>query len=81
MFVEEARLTSTFDGPFQFVIGASTQPSSRGGLQLSLVIGFPPGRGPDRASDQYYQKQYTYQDSTELAGFGELTYRSRRVSG
>ncbi|MGJ3628459.1 hypothetical protein AB5I41_18725 [Sphingomonas sp. MMS24-JH45] len=34
-----------------------------------------------RAAGPIYQKQYTYQVNEELAGFGELTYRSRRASG
>jgi outer membrane receptor protein involved in Fe transport len=76
VFVEEARLASAFDGPLQFVIGGFYlnrrrdvdyfYRSSLPFLEAAGITGLP---------DQYYQKQYTHQKSTELAGFGELTYR------
>lgn len=76
VFVEEARLTSTLDGPFQFVIGGFYLNRHREvDYNYRSSLAFLQARGLTGLPDQYYQKQYTYQDSSELAGFGELTYR------
>jgi len=76
VFVQETRLVSSFDGPFQFTVGGFYlnrrrdvdyfYRSSLEFLEERNITGLP---------DQYYQKQYTHQISEELAGFGELTYR------
>ncbi|TFI57725.1 TonB-dependent receptor [Sphingomonas parva] len=76
VFVQETRLASSLDGPFQFVVGGFYlhrrrdvdyfYRSSPEFLAARNLTGLP---------DQYYQKQFTHQISEELAGFGELTYR------
>jgi iron complex outermembrane receptor protein len=73
--VEETRLVSDSDGPFEWVIGGfflgrhNNVPllfrSSLPYLAAHDITGLP---------DQYFEKDYTYTDSRELAGFGDLTY-------
>lgn len=76
VFVQETRLASSLEGPFQFVVGGFYLHRRRDVdyfyrstlefLQARRITGLP---------DQYYQKQYTHSLSEEIAGFGELTYR------
>ncbi len=76
VFVQETRLASTLGGNFEFVLGGFYlnrrrdtdffYRSSPEFLAARRITGLP---------DQYYQKQFTHQKSSELAGFGELTYR------
>ena len=74
--VQETRLVSSLDGPFQFVIGSYYLNRRRDVDYLYRSSPqFLAARGLTGLPDQYYQKQYTYSTSEELAGFGELTYR------
>ncbi len=76
VFVQETRLASTLDGPLQFVVGGFYlnrrrdvdffYRSNPAFLAARRLTGLP---------DQYFQKQFTYSKSEELAAFGELTYR------
>lgn len=74
--VQETRLVSSLDGPFQFVLGSYYLNRRRDVDYLYRSSPqFLAARGLTGLPDQYYQKQYTYSTSEELAGFGELTYR------
>jgi iron complex outermembrane recepter protein len=74
-FVEEARLASDPGGKFDWVIGLfdlnrrihidSFERSSIGFLQAAGITGL---------SNQFFSADYTHTDSSELAGFGDLTY-------
>ncbi|MES2445349.1 MAG: TonB-dependent receptor [Pseudomonadota bacterium] len=76
VFVQETRLASTLDGPFQFVIGGFYLNRRRDvDYFYRSSTAFLTARGITGLPDQYYQKQYTHFVSEELAGFGELTYR------
>ncbi|WP_313538587.1 TonB-dependent receptor [Sphingomonas sp.] len=76
VFVQEARLASTLDGPFQFVVGGFYLHRRRDvDYFYRSSLAFLAARGLTGLPDQYYQKQYTHQINEELAGFGELTYR------
>lgn len=76
VFVQESRLVSSLDGPFQFVLGGFYLHRRRDvDYFYRSSLPFLQSRGYTGLPDQYYQKQYTHQISEELAGFGELTYR------
>ncbi|MDF7773679.1 TonB-dependent receptor [Sphingomonas sp. AOB5] len=76
VFVQETRLVSSFDGPFQFVVGGFYLNRRRDvDYFYRSSPSFLAARGLTGLPDQYYQKQYTHSISEELAGFGELTYR------
>jgi iron complex outermembrane receptor protein len=76
VYVQETRLASTLDGPFQFVVGGFYLHRRRDvDYFYRSSLAFLAARGLTGLPDQYYQKQYTHQISEELAGFGELTYR------
>ena len=76
VFVQETRLASTLDGPFQFVIGGFYLDRRRDvDYFYRSNPAFLAARGYTGLPDKYYQKQYTHSLSKELAGFGELTYR------
>ncbi|RHW19283.1 TonB-dependent receptor [Sphingomonas gilva] len=76
VFVQETRLSSTLDGPFQFVVGGFYLNRRRDvDYFYRSSPEFLAERGLTGLPDQYFQKQYTHQISEELAGFGELTYR------
>ncbi|MEH6790925.1 TonB-dependent receptor [Parasphingorhabdus sp.] len=76
LFVQETRLVSRGSGPFEWVAGffyydkrrsvdfdyRSTQEY----LDANGLVGLP---------DEYYSRFNAYTDQTEIAGFGELTYR------
>jgi iron complex outermembrane recepter protein len=74
-FVEEARLASNPGGKFDWVIGIfdldrrarvdSGERSSLDFLQSAGLTGLP---------DKYFATDFTHADSSELAGFGDLTY-------
>jgi iron complex outermembrane recepter protein len=74
-FVEEARLASNPGGKFDWVIGLfdldrrarvdSGERSSLDFLESAGLTGLP---------DKYFAKDITHADSSELAGFGDLTY-------
>lgn len=76
VFVQETRLSSTLDGPLQFVVGGFYLHRRRDvDYFYRSSPAFLAQRGITGLPDQYFQKQYTHQISEELAGFGELTYR------
>lgn len=76
VFVQETRLASTLDGPFQFVVGGFYMHRRRDvDYFYRSNPAFLQARGITGLPDKYFQKQYTHQISEELAGFGELTYR------
>lgn len=76
VFVQESRLASTLDGPFEFVVGGFYLDRRRDvDYFYRSNPAFLAARGYTGLPDKYYQKQYTHSISKELAGFGELTYR------
>lgn len=76
VFVQETRLASTLDGPFQFVVGGFYLHRRRDvDFFYRSNLAFLAARGLTGLPDKYFQKQYTHSISEELAGFGELTYR------
>ena len=76
VFVQETRLASTLDGPFQFVVGGFYLDRRRDvDFFYRSSLAFLAERNFTGLPDKYYQKQYTHSLSKELAGFGELTYR------
>ncbi len=80
-FVEEARLASNPGGPFDWVIGLfdlnrrqhvnSYERSSVAFLEAAGITGLP---GLPGLPEQYFSADYTHTDSSELAGFGDVTY-------
>ncbi len=76
VFVQETRLVSSLEGPFQFVLGGFYLHRRR---DVDYFYRSSPeflvARGLTGLPDQYFQKQYTHQINEEIAGFGELTYR------
>lgn len=76
LFVQETRLVSRGDGPFQWVAGFFyydkrrsvdfAYRSSPEYLAAKNIVGLP---------DEYYQRFNSYTDQSEVAGFGELTYK------
>lgn len=76
VFVQETRLASTLDGPFQFVVGGFYLNRRRDvDFFYRSNPAFLQARGLTGLPDKYFQKLYTHSISEELAGFGELTYR------
>lgn len=76
VFVQETRLVSSLDGPFEFTIGGFYMHRRRDvDYFYRSSPEFLAARGLTGLPDQYYQKLYTHQINEELAGFGELTYR------
>ncbi|QNE32967.1 TonB-dependent receptor [Sphingomonas sp. NBWT7] len=76
VFVQETRLTSSLDGPLQFVLGGFYLHRRRDvDFLYRSNPAFLAARNMTGLPDQYYQKQYTHQIGEELAGFGELTYK------
>ncbi|WP_337846935.1 TonB-dependent receptor [Sphingomonas sp.] len=76
VFVQETRLVSALDGPFEFTIGGFYMHRRRDvDYFYRSSPEFLAARGLTGLPDQYYQKLYTHQINEELAGFGELTYR------
>jgi outer membrane receptor protein involved in Fe transport len=76
LFVQETRLVSRHDGPFEWVAGFFyydkrrtvdfAYRSSPEYLAAKRLTGLP---------NEYYQRFNSYTDQTEIAGFGEATYR------
>jgi len=76
LFVQETRLVSRHDGPFEWVAGFFyydkrrtvdfAYRSSSEYLAAKRLTGLP---------NEYYQRFNSYTDQTEIAGFGEATYR------
>lgn len=76
VYVQETRLASTLDGPFQFVVGGFYLNRRRDvDFFYRSNPAFLQARGLTGLPDKYFQKQYTHSISKELAAFGELTYR------
>ncbi|MFD1787047.1 TonB-dependent receptor [Sphingomonas floccifaciens] len=76
VFVEEARFVSDFSGPLNFVVGGFYLHRRRDtDFNYRSSIAFLRARNLTGLPDEYYIRQMTYQNSNELAGFGELTYR------
>ncbi len=76
VFVQETRLASTLDGPFEFVLGGFYLHRRRDvDFFYRSNLDFLAARGLTGLPDKYFQKLYTHSISKELAGFGELTYR------
>ena len=76
VFVQETRLVSQLTGPFEFVVGGFYIKRRREvDFLYRSTLEFLQARGITGLPDQYYQKQFTYSNAEELAGFGELTYR------
>jgi iron complex outermembrane receptor protein len=76
VFVQEGRLVSSLEGPFQFVLGGFYMHRRRDvDYYYRSSLPFLAARGLTGLPDQYYQKQFVHTKSEELAGFGELTYR------
>lgn len=76
VFVQETRLASSLGGPLEFVVGGFYLNRRR---DVDFLYRSNPQflaqRGLTGLPDQYFQKQFTYSISEEIAGFGELTYR------
>lgn len=76
VFVQETRLASSLDGPFQFVIGGFYLHRRRDvDYRYRSNLAFLQARGLTGLPGKYYQEQFTYANNDEIAGFGELTYR------
>lgn len=76
VFVQETRLASTLDGPFQFVVGGFYLHRRRDvDYFYRSNLDFLADRNMTGLPDKYFQKLYTHSISKEIAGFGELTYR------
>ena len=75
-FVEEARLASDPGGKVDWVVGGFYLDRR---LDVDYFYRSSPqflaSHGITGLPDEYYQKLYSYANSHELAGFGELTYR------
>lgn len=75
LFVQETRLVSRGDGPFEWVAGFFLYDkrrtvdfayrSTQDYLDAHGIVGLP---------DEYYQRFNSYTDQSEIAGFGELTW-------
>lgn len=76
LFVQETRLVSRHDGPFEWVAGFFYYDKRRTVdfayrstpeyLAANGIVGLP---------DEYYQRFNSYTDMSEIAGFGEATFR------
>ena len=76
LFVQEARLTSMHDGPFEWVVGGFYYYKRRDvDSNYRSTPEFLTARGITGLQDEYYQRLMTHAISRELAMFGELTYR------
>ncbi len=77
-FIEEVRLVSNSDGPWDYVVGLYYMNQRQFGTQQSYLRGFKNwadawALGPFVISDQDYDYNRN-ERFTELAGYGELTY-------
>jgi outer membrane receptor protein involved in Fe transport len=76
IFVEEARLTSDPGGSFDWVLGVFYYDKRRDvDYNYRSSPEFLAARGLTGLNDEYYQRFGSHFNSSELAGFGELTYR------
>ena len=76
LFVQETRLVSRSSGPFEWVAGFFYYDKRR---SVDFAYRSSPeylaARGLTGLPDEYYQRFNAYTDQSEIAGFGELTYR------
>ena len=76
VFVQETRLASSLGGAFEFVVGGFYLNRRRDvDFLYRSNPAFLEARGLTGLPDKYFQEQYTYSISEEIAAFGELTYR------
>ena len=76
VFVQETRLASSLGGPLEFVVGGFYLKRRRDvDFRYRSNFDFLQRRGLTGLPDKYFQEQYTYSISEEIAAFGELTYR------
>ncbi|MBL8656691.1 MAG: TonB-dependent receptor [Altererythrobacter sp.] len=76
VFVQETRLASSLGGPLEFVVGGFYLNRRRDvDFRYRSNFAFLQARGLTGLPGKYFQEQYTYSISEEIAGFGEVTYR------
>lgn len=76
IFVQETRLASDPGGSFDWVIGGFYYDKRRDtDLFYRSTPEFLAARNLTGLTDEYYQRLFTHTNQSELAGFGELTYR------
>ncbi|MBX3562777.1 MAG: TonB-dependent receptor [Sphingomonas sp.] len=76
LFVQESRLVSSHGGPVDWVAGFFYYTKRRTvDFAYRSSPEFLAARGLTGLPDEYYQRFNSYTDQSEIAGFGELTYR------
>ncbi len=76
LFVQESRLVSRGKGPFEWVAGFFYYDKRRTvDFAYRSTEEYLAANGLTGLPDEYYQRFNSYTDQTEIAGFGELTYR------
>ena len=74
--MQEVRLASTHDGPFEWILGGYYFDKRRFvTYDYRSSIAFLTARNLTGLADEYYQSRSSYFDIEEKAVFGELTYR------
>lgn len=74
LFVQETRLVSRSDGPFEWVAGFFYYDKRRTvDFEYRSTPEFLAARGLTGLPDEYYQRFNAYTDQSEIAGFGEAT--------
>ncbi|WP_417613628.1 TonB-dependent receptor [Parasphingorhabdus sp.] len=76
LFVQETRLVSRGTGPFEWVAGFFYYDKRRTvDFAYRSTEEYLAANGLTGLADEYYQRFNSYTDQSEIAGFGELTYR------
>ncbi len=76
LFVQETRLVSRTSGPLEWVAGFFYYTKRRTvDFAYRSSPEFLAARGLTGLPDEYYQRFNSYTDQSEIAGFGEVTYR------
>lgn len=76
LFVQETRLVSRHDGPFEWVAGFFYYDKRRTvDFAYRSTPEYLAARRLTGLPDEYYQRFNSYTDQTEIAGFGEATFR------